>query len=194
MAIEGVSTAGVLDCPECKETGKTITFAGPMAPMDRGRHRRREHGVVGSSRTTERRRSRPADRAPRAPRVPGAPKPSTLRADLRKGFKLAGKAVTKMGDSHCGEILEKRSGSFCDALADVLQENPRLKAWIQAVSRRSPYIALVVAGGELAIPIAAHHGGAELAARAILWWRGRGRPSVGTPFVKPADYGSPAND
>lgn len=165
-----------LACPECGEE-----FLGPQAPMRRGAHRRREHSYVSDKpKRPKGRRARGGDRAPRAPRAKG----SSLKADLRKGFKLAGRGLTKMGDKHCGEILEKKSASFCNALAEVLEESPLLKSWIHGVAKRSPYIALVVAGAELAAPIAAHHGGVELggrlAVRAVSWWRGSSRqvPSV----------------
>lgn len=141
----------VKDCPECKEAGKATTFEGERAAMRLGAHRRREHGIVGATAGKPHRRIK--DRAPR----PKAAPQSSLGADLKRSFKVIG-TVVGVVDPYCGDVLIKHSGSFCDALARLAKEDPRIGRWLSALGKAGPYGALFVASAELAIPIAAHHG------------------------------------
>lgn len=93
-------------------------------------------------------------KAPKARRAPKA----TLATDLRKAFTLVGTVVEALGDPYCGRVLADRSGPLADALARLAVEDERIARWLGRMSAAGPYGALVVAGAEIAIPIAAHHG------------------------------------
>lgn len=141
-------------CPECSaEADKQgRRFDGPQGAMFLGLHRRREHGVEGTSATAGKRKRR-QDRGPRQPRKPKTP---PLSADLRRVFQVVG-TVLAVADPYCGSILVDRSTAFCDALARLAETDERIGRWLRALARSGPYGALLVAAGQMAIPIAAHH-------------------------------------
>ncbi len=148
-------------CPECGEKAdkQGRLFEGPSGPMFLGLHRRREHGVAGTSKPSPGSGPpRGARGRPRKDRAPAAkPRAPSLKADLRRVFKIVG-AVVGVADPYCGGVLVDHSGAFCDALARLAAEDPRIARWLAALGKAGPYGALALAAGELAIPIAAHHG------------------------------------
>jgi len=119
-------------------------------PMLLGLHRKRAHGIAGKPKAKKTRPDRP-------PKEVGAARPPSLKKDLARVFKLVG-TVVGVVDPYCGGILADRSGGLCEALARLADEDPRIGRWLRALGKGGPYGALVVAAGEVAIPIAAHHG------------------------------------
>jgi hypothetical protein len=118
--------------------------------MQLGLHRRRAHGIEGRDAGKKR------DRAPRRSPAGGKRAPS-LKADLRRTFRLAG-TVVGVFDPYCGSILMDRTEHLADAIARLAQDDPRIARWLSAIGRAGPYGALMVAAAEVAVPIAAHHG------------------------------------
>lgn len=140
-------------CPECSaEADKQgRRFDGPSGSMWLGLHRKRDHGVAGKG------DHKPKPRKDRAPKDASAHKPASIKSDLRKLFKLVGTLVAVV-DPYCGNVLVAHSAKFSDALADLATQDPRIAKWLRGLSKAGPYGALIMAAGELAIPIAAHHG------------------------------------
>lgn len=139
-----------LTCPECEAAGTRTVFEGDGAALRLGGHRRRAHGVVGKTHGRDRKR----DRAPRAASKPRTP---SLSKDLRSTFRVLGTVVSAV-DPYCGKVLIDRSGPTADALARLAAEDPRVARFLRGLGKAGPYGALLVAVGELAVPIAAHHG------------------------------------
>lgn len=142
-------------CPECSaEADKQgRRFDGPSGSMWLGLHRKRDHGVAGKGKPDR----KPKAGKDRAPKTSIAGKPASLKSDLGKLFKLIG-TVVAVADPYCGNVLVKHSKGFSDALADLATQDPRIARWLRGLSKAGPYGALIMAAGELAIPIAAHHG------------------------------------
>jgi len=135
-------------CPDCERT-----FTGPQAALNLGAHRRGAHGTVGATHGRDKGRKR--DRAPRA--TTAKPRQPSLAKDLRSTFKVLG-TVVSIADPYCGKVLIDRSGPTADALARLAAEDPRVARWLRVLGKSGPYGALLIAAGEMAVPIAAHHG------------------------------------
>ncbi len=175
-------------CPECgaEADDQGRRFDGPSGAMFLGLHRRRKHGVAGTSgKDRNGTRARARDRAPKS----AAPRPPSLKTDLRRMFRVVGTVVAVV-DPYCGGVLIDHSEGFCDALARLAQEDPRIARWLKALSKAGPYGALVVAAGEMVIPIAAHHGLIAPEATVLI---GVAPPPVRpapAPFTEPTTDGS----
>lgn len=167
-------------CPECGHIEE-----GSRAAMRMGAHRRSKHGVVGATHG----RDRPKDRAPKR-KATGAPKPPSLASDLRRTFKMLG-TVVSVADPYCGKVLIDRSGPTADALARLAAEDPRVARWLRTIGKAGPYGALVIAVGELALPIAAHHG---LIAPELAVLTGSPVPPSRPARPKPGDLGKLMTD
>jgi hypothetical protein len=131
---------------------------GPQAALRMGQHKKRAHGIAGSSPTTaKRQRRRERGGRDQAPRQKTERRGPSLRSDTRRVFQVVGQMVGVL-DPYCGKVLQERSSDFANALADLAATDPRIERWLRSLGTGSRYGALIVAAGQIAIPIGAHHG------------------------------------
>lgn len=121
-----------------------------------GQHKKRAHGIAGSSPTTAKRKRRQG-RGDRAPRERGDKRPPPLKGEIQSVFRLVG-GIVGVVDPFCGDVLAKQSDEFAGALAEVAKRDARVERWLRGMGTVGPYGALFLAAGKLALPIAAHHG------------------------------------
>lgn len=162
-------------CPECHRADPE--FQGPAGAMRLGLHRKREHGVAGSSPKTKERagtRARARDRAPRAP----ASKSPSVAKDVHGLFKLVG-MVLAVVDPYCGTRLIRESKPLCNELANLIAEDAGAAKVAKVLGR---YGGAMGAAFVLFVPMASHHG---LVNPIVVQLMGMEPPSIVQPEREP---------